>query len=147
MAWKKVKVESEDGVAVLTINSPPINIMTGELLIEICWLTCSVGSVVESRIDQTCPSDTAGKMMLADPDVRVIVFRSAIPGYFMPHYVGLSLAKAHFHKSQTRSKTTERRRDRPRNGRTLSHHRRRRQHSHGPFGRVQDRKQSNYRRY
>ncbi len=25
-------------------------------------------------------------MMLNDPDVRVIVFRSAIPGYFMPHY-------------------------------------------------------------
>lgn len=25
-------------------------------------------------------------MMLTDPEIRVVIFRSAIPGYFMPHY-------------------------------------------------------------
>lgn len=37
--WKLVSVESsQGGIGTLTINAPPINIMTGALLMEICGL-------------------------------------------------------------------------------------------------------------
>jgi hypothetical protein len=49
--WEYVSVVSKDGVATVTINCPPINIMTGALLFEICWFLCSL----DLETDETDP--------------------------------------------------------------------------------------------
>lgn len=61
-----VAVETRDnGVAVVTIDHPPINLMTVEVFIELAGLAAELD---------------------ADDDVRAVVFRSANPEWFIAHF-------------------------------------------------------------
>jgi enoyl-CoA hydratase/carnithine racemase len=61
---RRIRVERSAGVAFATIDSPPLNLLGGELLAELAAL---VGEVER------------------DPDVRVLVLRSADPDFFIAH--------------------------------------------------------------
>jgi enoyl-CoA hydratase/carnithine racemase len=63
--YQLVRVTVDDGVAVATIDAPPINVMTIPLYIELAQL--------------------AGELA-ADDDVRVVVLRSADPDFFIAHF-------------------------------------------------------------
>jgi enoyl-CoA hydratase/carnithine racemase len=63
--YQLVRVTVDDGVAVATIDAPPINVMTIPLYIELAQL--------------------AGELS-ADDDVRVVVLRSANPEFFIAHF-------------------------------------------------------------
>jgi len=67
MAYRNelVKVAVDDGVAVATIDAPPINVMTIAVYLE---LAQTVGTLA------------------TDPEVRVVVFRSANPDFFIAHF-------------------------------------------------------------
>ncbi len=60
-----IRVSVDDGVAWATIDAPPINLMTVELLVAIAHTAQSVA---------------------ADDDVRVLVWRSANPDFFIAHF-------------------------------------------------------------
>ena len=63
--YKMIVVEKNRGVATATIDAPPINVMTPELWFELDALSLEVE---------------------ADQDVRVLVFRSAHPDFFIAHF-------------------------------------------------------------
>lgn len=63
--YKMIAVENDNGVATATIDAPPINVMTPELFVELDALSLEVE---------------------ADDDVRVLVFRSAHPDFFIAHF-------------------------------------------------------------
>jgi enoyl-CoA hydratase/carnithine racemase len=58
-------VEHDGGVATVTVDDPPINLITIEVFFEIAQLV---------------------EQLAADPDVRVVVFRSANPEWFLAHF-------------------------------------------------------------
>ena len=60
-----VRVEITDGVAVATVDAPPMNVMTIPLYIELSALCAEIE---------------------ADGDVRVLVLRSADPDFFIAHF-------------------------------------------------------------
>ena len=60
-----VRVEITDGVAVATVDAPPMNVMTIPLYIELATLCAEIE---------------------ADDDVRVLVLRSADPDFFIAHF-------------------------------------------------------------
>ncbi|MBW2086106.1 MAG: enoyl-CoA hydratase/isomerase family protein, partial [Deltaproteobacteria bacterium] len=60
-----LKVRAERGVAFVTIDNPPINILTIELAGELSRLADEIA---------------------ADDDVRVVVFDSADPDFFIAHF-------------------------------------------------------------
>jgi enoyl-CoA hydratase/carnithine racemase len=62
---KLIGVEVLDGVAIATIDNPPINIMTLPLFGELIQL---------------------GKIVADDDDVRVLILKSADPDFFIPHF-------------------------------------------------------------
>jgi len=64
-AYDLIRVEVEAGVARATIDSPPINLITLPLFGELMRLGEQVGD---------------------DPDVRVLVMRSANPDFFLAHF-------------------------------------------------------------
>jgi len=64
-AYETLRVEIDDHVAVVTIDAPPINVMTLPMLIDLM----SFGSAVAE-----------------DDDVRVVVLRSADPDFFIAHF-------------------------------------------------------------
>ncbi len=59
-----IRIERRSGIAWLTIDSPPMNLLGGELLSAL---------------------DRAAETLEADPDCRVAVFRSADPDFFVAH--------------------------------------------------------------
>ncbi len=63
--YERIDVQVDNRVAVVTISNPPINIITAELAAELNALT------VELK---------------ADPDLTVVVFKSADPDFFLAHY-------------------------------------------------------------
>lgn len=63
--YKKLKIRVDKGVAFVTIDNPPINLMDLPLLADMGRFFFQVQS---------------------DDDVRVIVFQSADPGFFIAHY-------------------------------------------------------------
>ncbi|MFT7654885.1 MAG: enoyl-CoA hydratase/carnithine racemase, partial [Candidatus Azotimanducaceae bacterium] len=63
--YDRIKVEVDGRLAIVTISNPPINIITAELAAELYALT------VELK---------------ADPDLTVVVFKSADPDFFLAHY-------------------------------------------------------------
>ena len=60
-----VHVEVADGIATATIDNPPINLMTLDLFGQLATLA--------EAVEQ-------------DPDVRVLVLRSADPDFFIAHF-------------------------------------------------------------
>ena len=58
-------VEVDDGVATVTIDSPPINLFTVELFLDTAALA---------------------QQLAVDPEVRVVVLRSADPDFFIAHF-------------------------------------------------------------
>ena len=60
-----IRVHVADGVAVATIDAPPMNVMTIPLYFQLAQLTIELE---------------------ADDDVRVVVFRSADPDFFIAHF-------------------------------------------------------------
>ena len=60
-----LQIQVDDGVAVVTVSHPPINLMTVGVFIELATV---VASIAESD------------------DVRVVVFRSADPEWFIAHF-------------------------------------------------------------
>lgn len=63
--YARLKVEPADGLLVATIDNPPINLLTIELFRELAAFTREVA---------------------ADPDVRVLVMKSADPDFFIAHF-------------------------------------------------------------
>jgi enoyl-CoA hydratase/carnithine racemase len=63
--YELVRVTVHDGVAVATIEAPPINVMTVPLYLELAQLAAELA---------------------ADDDVRVVVLRSADPDFFIAHF-------------------------------------------------------------
>ena len=63
--YERVRVRSEDGVLVATIDNPPINLFSLELYAELAAFTAEVE---------------------ADPEVRVLVLQSANPDFFIAHF-------------------------------------------------------------
>ena len=59
-----LRVHLDGGVARVTLDHPPINLLDLELIIEL---------------------DTVGRALEADPDVRVVVIDSADPEFFSAH--------------------------------------------------------------
>jgi enoyl-CoA hydratase/carnithine racemase len=69
--YEKLRVRVEGGVAMVTIDSPPINLLDRALYFDM----------------QRLAAELSG-----DPDVRVVVLRSSTPGFFIAHFdVGLIL--------------------------------------------------------
>jgi len=72
--FKLLKIRIDQGVAFVTIDNPPINLLNAELLGEL------------SRLQ---------RKIAMDDDVRVIVFDSADPDFFIAHFdvnfLGISL--------------------------------------------------------
>src|SRR5262245_15537527 len=69
--YEKLRVTVEDGVATVTIDNPPINLFDLALYLEMQRLA---------------------PQLRDDPDARVVVLRSATPGFFIAHFdVGLIL--------------------------------------------------------
>jgi len=64
-AYELIRVEIADGVAHATIDNPPINLITLPLFAELARLGQQIGD---------------------DPDVRVLVMRSANPDFFLAHF-------------------------------------------------------------
>ena len=64
--YKFLKVKIENGVAFTTIDHPPINLLTDELLGEF---------------------NMFADEFVADENVRVVVFRSDHPEFFINHYL------------------------------------------------------------
>lgn len=64
MSDEPIRTELSDGVAVATIDAPPINLMDGGLLAAL---------------------DALGQSVASDPAVRVLVLRSANPDFFVAH--------------------------------------------------------------
>jgi enoyl-CoA hydratase/carnithine racemase len=62
--YKCFRVEIDHRVAFVTIDHPPINLLDLEMMKEMNWI---------------------GKELEADGDVRVIVFQSADPDFFIAH--------------------------------------------------------------
>jgi len=71
--FKSLKIRINKGVAFITIDHPPINILTMSLLMELNKLA---------------------RKLKNDDDVRVIVFDSADPEFFIAHFDVEALAKA-----------------------------------------------------
>ncbi|KXS17073.1 ClpP/crotonase [Gonapodya prolifera JEL478] len=69
---KFMDVAVSEHVATVTVNAPPINIITPEHWVEFVKLA---------------------NLLRDDDDVRVVVIQSDIPGYFMPHYSVTALAQ------------------------------------------------------
>ncbi len=63
--YKLLNVEVDQRLAVVTINNPPINIITAPLYAELDGLT---------------------RELKADPDLSVVVFKSADPDFFLAHF-------------------------------------------------------------
>ena len=63
--YKRVEIEITDGVLHATLSAPPLNVMSLELFRELRQL---------------------GKELENDPDVRVLVLRSADPEFFIAHF-------------------------------------------------------------
>src|SRR5262245_65081142 len=61
---QRIRVRCDAGVAFATIDSPPLNLLGGELLAELATLVAEVER---------------------DPAVRVLVLRSADPEFFIAH--------------------------------------------------------------
>jgi enoyl-CoA hydratase/carnithine racemase len=62
--YRCLRLETREGVATLTLDHPPINLFDAELIAEM---------------------DRAGRALEADPEVRVVVVRSADPDFFIAH--------------------------------------------------------------
>jgi enoyl-CoA hydratase/carnithine racemase len=62
--YRCLKINVNRGVAFVTIDHPPINLLDRDMLREL---------------------DTVGKDLEADNEVRVVVFQSANPDFFIPH--------------------------------------------------------------
>ena len=81
-----VHVEVTGGIATATVDNPPINLMTLELFGQLAALT--------EQVEQ-------------DPDVRVLVVRSADPDFFIAHFdVELILQFRRAGRSSGRPSTT-----------------------------------------
>ena len=63
--FKLLAVECDDRVATVTIDNPPANIITMELLLEL---------------------DTLSSRLKADPTLSVVLMRSADPDFFLAHF-------------------------------------------------------------
>ena len=63
--YRALRVHSEAGTARVTIDHPPINLLDGELMADL---------------------DTLSRQLETDDEVRVVVFDSANPDYFVAHY-------------------------------------------------------------
>ena len=63
--FKLLAVECDDRVATVTIDNPPANIITTELLLEL---------------------DTLSSRLTADPTLSVVLMRSADPDFFLAHF-------------------------------------------------------------
>ena len=63
--FKLLKVRIDEGVAFVTIDNPPLNLLNGELMSELTRLQRKIAK---------------------DDDVRVIVFDSADPDFFIAHF-------------------------------------------------------------
>jgi enoyl-CoA hydratase/carnithine racemase len=63
--YKLLKIRKDQGVAFVTIDNPPINLLTMELLAELLQLSFEI---------------------LLDAEVKVIVFDSANPEFFIAHF-------------------------------------------------------------
>jgi len=81
--YKTISIRKERGVAFATINNPPMNLMTVELVGDLVRLAMEVGG---------------------DDEVKVIVFDSADPDYFIAHFDVGVLAQA---PSEPRPKPSE----------------------------------------
>jgi enoyl-CoA hydratase/carnithine racemase len=62
--YRCLRIETESGVATLTIDHPPINLFDAALIGEM---------------------DRAGRELAADPEVKVVVIRSDDPDFFIAH--------------------------------------------------------------
>ena len=62
--YRCFRIEAEDGVATLTLDHPPINLLDAALIGEL---------------------DRAGRELETDPNVRVVVIRSDDPEFFIAH--------------------------------------------------------------
>lgn len=63
--YKTLKRQDSDGVAVIQFDNPPINLLDRAMLVDLIALT---------------------KALEADEDIRVVIFRSANPEFFVAHY-------------------------------------------------------------
>ncbi len=63
--YRCLRIETEQGVATLTLDHPPINLFDAALMAEM---------------------DRAGRQLEADPDVRVVVIRSDDPEFFIAEH-------------------------------------------------------------
>lgn len=63
--YKKIRVVVEDGVASVALSNPPLNLVDRELFRDL-----------RKVIDQ----------LASDPDVRAVILRSDVPGWFSAHY-------------------------------------------------------------
>ena len=63
--YETLEVSSESGVLTVTINNPPVNVMTLPLYTDLVGLTAEVE---------------------VDDAVRVVVFQSADPDFFIAHF-------------------------------------------------------------
>ena len=63
--YETIQVEKDNGVLTATINNPPVNVMTLQLFMELAGLTAEVEQ---------------------DDDVKVVVFQSADPDFFIAHF-------------------------------------------------------------
>lgn len=62
--YRMLTIETQSGVAIVTISNPPINVLSAALTRELVEFTDQAES---------------------DPDIRVIVFRSGDPAFFLSH--------------------------------------------------------------
>lgn len=62
--YRCLRIEAEAGVATLTLDHPPINLLDAALILEL---------------------DRAGRELEADPEVKVVVMRSQDPDFFVAH--------------------------------------------------------------
>ena len=63
--YETIKVQQSGGVLTATIDNPPVNVMTLQLFMELATLTTEVES---------------------DDNVKVVVFESADPDFFIAHF-------------------------------------------------------------
>jgi enoyl-CoA hydratase/carnithine racemase len=63
--WRYLRVALEGGVATVTLDHPPINLLTVPFLLELARL---------------------GEVLAAAPDARAVIVRSALPDFFVAHF-------------------------------------------------------------
>lgn len=65
VTYKTLQRQDNDGVAVIHFNNPPINLLDRAVVVDLMTLT---------------------KALEADQNIRVVIFRSANPDFFVAHY-------------------------------------------------------------